>query len=157
MLMKYPAILALMVLLMHCYSCDPDMVYDRFEQLEQGTWTWNENPEFEADVGDTISMFNIYVQVRHTTEYPMSNLYMFMHIKSPEGQYLKDTINMILAAPDGRWTGRGNGNIRELMLLYRKQTRFRVPGTYVFSLEQAMRQEELPVTDVGIRIERSNP
>lgn len=155
--MRRPLILTLMVLLMHLSSCDSAMVYDRFKQPELGLWTWDDALEFKADIRDTISLYNIYLQVRHTTEYPMSNLFIFMHIKSPEGQQLKDTINMILAAPDGRWTGRGNGNIRELMLLYREQTRFRVPGTYTFTLEQAMRQEELPVTDVGIRIERSNP
>jgi len=155
--MKYPFILALTVLFLHLHSCDSAMVYDRFEQLDHGMWTWKDPLDFKADINDTISLHNIYLQVRHTTDYPMSNLYMFVQIISPEGQTLKDTINMILAAPDGKWTGRGNGNIRELMLLYKKQSRFRVPGTYVFTLEQAMRQEELPVTDVGIRIERSNP
>ena len=155
--MRYTIILAFMVLLLHFHSCDSDMVYDQFEELDQGMWTWNDALEFEAEISDTLSLHNIYLQVRHTTEYPMSNLYMFVHVKSPTGQHMKDTINMILAAPDGKWTGKGNGNIRELMLLYRKQTKFRVPGTYIFTLEQAMRQETLPVTDLGVRIERINP
>ena len=138
-------------------SCDPERVYDQYTQIENGTWRWQDAREFEVDVKDTVSLNNIYIQVRHSVEYPMSNLYMFVHIKSPTGQQLSDTVNMILAAPDGRWNGKGNGNIRELMLLYRKQTKFRVPGTYVFTLEHAMRSEELPVTDVGVRIEHSNP
>lgn len=155
--MRFPYILPVAVLLLHCHSCDPDMVYDQFRQPEQGVWTWNDALEFEADIQDTLSLHDIYLQLRHTTEYPMSNLYMFVHIKSPTGQILSDTVNMILAAPDGKWIGRGNGNIRELMLLYRKQILFRVPGPYTITLEQAMRREELPVSDVGVRIERSNP
>ena len=155
--MRFPITVVFMVLLLHLHSCDPDMVYDQFVELDQGMWTWNDALEFEAEISDTLSLHNIYLQVRHTTEYPMSNLYMFVHVKSPTGQHMKDTINMILAAPDGKWTGKGNGNIREIMLLYRKQTKFRVPGTYIFTLEQAMRQEALPVTDLGVRIERSNP
>ena len=146
-----------MVLLLHTRSCDPGMVYDQYESTDQGMWSWNDAMEFRADIRDTVSMHNIYLQVRHTVEYPLSNLYMFVHIKGPAGQHLTDTINMILAEPSGEWTGKGNGNIRELMLLYRKQTQFRIPGTYVFTLEQAMRQEELQVCDLGIRIERSNP
>ena len=118
--MRNPLILAVLVLLLHCFSCDPGMVYDQFERVEQGMWTWQDAKEFEADISDTVSMHNIYLQVRHTTEYPMSNLYMFVHILSPAGQQLTDTVNMILAAPDGKWTGKGNGNLRELMLLYRK-------------------------------------
>jgi gliding motility-associated lipoprotein GldH len=133
------------------------MVYDAYKPTENGMWSWRDAMEFRADISDTVSLHNIYIQVRHTVEYPMSNLYMFVHVKSPSGQYLKDTINMVLAAPDGKWTGRGNGNIRELMFLYRKQSIFRIPGTYVFTLEQAMREPELPVTDLGVRIEKVNP
>jgi len=138
-------------------SCDSRMVYDKFETTEHGKWSWNDVKEFRPEITDTVSMYNIYLQVRHTVDYPMSNLYMFVHVKSPTGQQMTDTVNMVLAVPDGRWLGKGNGNIRELMLLYRKQTRFRIPGTYVFTLEQAMRQSELPVTDLGVRIERINP
>jgi gliding motility-associated lipoprotein GldH len=155
--MRILYIVPFVLFLLHFHACDRAMVYDQFIQPDQGVWTWNDALEFEADIQDTLSLHNIYLQVRHTTEYPLSNLYMFVHIKSPTGQQLSDTVNMILAAPDGRWSGRGNGNIRELMLLYRKQTMFRVPGTYVITLEQAMRREALPVTDVGVRIERSNP
>ena len=155
--MRYSYILALTVLLLYLRSCDPDMVYDHYETTEGGMWSWQDAKEFKADISDTLSIFNIYLQVRHTVEYPMSNLYMFVHVTAPSGQQLTDTVNMVLAEPDGKWTGKGNSHMRELMLLYKKQTRFRVPGTYVFTLEQAMRQEELPVTDLGVRIERVNP
>lgn len=155
--MRYPLIITVLLLLLHTVSCDSGMVYDQYEPTEHGIWKWQNAMEFKVDISDTISLNNIYLQVRHTVEYPLSNLYMFVHIKSPSGQHMTDTINMILAAPDGNWTGKGNSNIRELMLLYRKQTQFRIPGTYVFTLEQAMRQPELPVTDLGIRVEVINP
>ena len=145
-----------MFLLILLVSCDKDMVYDEYVETKGG-WRWQDAREFKVDLSDTLSLHNIYVQVRHTVEYPMSNLYMFVHVKGPNGQHRKDTVNMILAEPSGEWTGRGSGKLRELQLLYRKQTQFRIPGTYVFTLEQAMRNPELPVTDLGIRIERINP
>lgn len=155
--MRYPLLITFALLLLHTVSCDSGTVYDQYEPTGNGMWRWQDAMEFSVDISDTISLNNIYLQVRHTVEYPLSNLYMFVHVKSPSGQHMTDTINMVLAAPDGKWTGKGNSNIRELLLLYRKQTQFRIPGTYVFTLEQAMRQPELPVTDLGIRIERINP
>ncbi len=155
--MRYPILVSVTLLLLQTLSCDSGMVYDQYERTDKGVWSWQDAMEFKADISDTLSMHNIYIQVRHTVDYPLSNLYMFVHVKSPSGEHLTDTINMVLAAPDGEWIGKGNGNIRELMLLYRRQTQFRIPGTYVFTLEQAMRQPELPVTDLGIRIERINP
>ena len=120
-------------------------------------WKWNDVAVFEMDVADTLSLHSIYLQVRHTTDYPMSNLYMFVNVKSPTGQFRRDTVNMILATPNGEWVGKGTGRLRELRLLYRSQTRFGIPGIYVFSIEQAMRKAELPVTDIGVRVERIIP
>jgi len=145
------------ILLLALISCDPDMVYDQYIHIENGMWSWVDAREFKVDISDTTSLHNIYLQVRHSVEYPLSNLYMFVHVKGPTGQHLKDTVNLILAAPDGQWTGSGTGKLRELQLLYRNQTQFGVSGTYTFTLEQGMRKPELPVTDLGIRIERAKP
>lgn len=138
-------------------SCDSSMVYDQYSRTKNGVWRWNDTREFEVDITDTTSLHNIYLQVRHTVDYPLSNLYMFVHVKGPSGQHLKDTANFLLATPDGSWTGKGTGNLRELRLLYRKHTQFRQAGIYTFTLEQGMRTSELPVTDIGVRIERINP
>jgi gliding motility-associated lipoprotein GldH len=137
-------------------ACDPHMVYDQYMTTD-GQWSWYDTGLFEAEVEDTLSLHNVYLQVRHTTDYPMSNLYMFVVLKGPSGQFMRDTVNMTLATPDGRWIGTGTGKYRELRLLYRKQIRFEEPGTYTVIMEQAMRKEKLPVTDVGVRIERVNP
>jgi gliding motility-associated lipoprotein GldH len=138
-------------------ACDPLMVYDHYMSTGDGSWRWSEVEVFDIDMTDTLSLHNVYLQVRHSVDYPMSNLYMFVEMKGPSGQYVRDTVNMILAADDGHWIGKGTGKLRELRLLYRKQVRFREQGTYTISLEQAMRKEELPVTDVGVRVERINP
>lgn len=146
-----------LILFLAIVSCDPNMVFDQYTHNENGLWGWVDAREFQVEISDTTSLHDIYLQVRHTVEYPLSNLYMFVYVKGPSGQILKDTVNLIIAAPDGRWTGKGYGNLRELQLLYRKQTQFRIPGIYTFTLEQGMRNPELPVTDLGVRIEKINP
>lgn len=146
-----PILLALLLA-----SCDPLMVYDQYQSMEDGLWGWKDVATFEVPVEDTLTLHNIYLQVRHSTDYPMSNLYMFVNLKGPGGQFRRDTVNLELAASDGRWYGRGNGKLRELRLLYRSHIRFGTPGSYTFYVEQAMRREELPVRDVGLRIEQIN-
>jgi gliding motility-associated lipoprotein GldH len=133
------------------------MVYDQYSSTEDGLWRWQDAKEFFVEITDTVSLNNIYLQVRHTVEYPLSNLYLFVHVKGPSGQFKKDTVNLVLANPDGKWIGRGTGNLRELRLLYRKHTKFSQQGTYTFTLEQGMRNPELPVTDLGVRVERIKP
>ncbi len=148
-------LLTLSILL--AFSCDPQMVYDQYMTTQNGEWKWNDVGVFEVDMADTVSLHNIYLQVRHSVDYPMSNLYMFVLLKGPSGQFVRDTVNMVLAAPDGQWIGNGQGKLRELRLLYRQQTRFSEQGIYTISVEQAMRNSELPVNNVGVRIERIKP
>ena len=150
-------VIGLFFFLILLIACDSEMVYDHYISSDNGMWKWNDVAVFEMDISDTTSLNDIYLQVRHSTDYPMSNLYMFVNVKGPGGQFRRDTVNMIFAGPDGKWKGSGSGHLRELRLLYRSQVRFAVPGTYNFSIEQAMRKAELPVTDVGLRIERNIP
>lgn len=138
------------------FSCNNNIVYDKFISTGDEGWTWNNPCEFSVDINDTTNLNNLYIQIRHTVDYPMSNLYVFVDVKGPSGQSLSDTVNFILAEQNGKWLGKGIGKLRELRFLYRKNTVFKDPGEYTFILEQGMRNQNLPVTDVGIRIEKVN-
>ncbi len=61
-------------------SCDPNMVYDHFEKTENGEWSWDDVKSFEVDMQDTVNAYNIFIDIRHTKEYPKSNLYVFLSI-----------------------------------------------------------------------------
>jgi len=138
-------------------SCDRGMIYDSFQQVRDDSWSWDDQVKFDVPISDTTDPFDIVVQLRHTTSYPLSNLYMFVHIEGPAGQEMTDTINFILAKKSGEWIGKGIGHLREIGYMYRKNITFPEAGEYRFSMEQAMRLEEVPVTEVGIRITKSNP
>lgn len=156
--MRRPALsMFILLLIFLTFSCDRGMVYDEYRHIEGEGWSWDEPVRFDVELADTTGEYNILIHLRHTTEYPMSNLYMFLDLSGPSGQTLRDTIQFILAEPDGRWIGSGNGKLREISFLYRERTRFPETGSYHFSLEQAMRVKTLPVNDIGLRIEKYIP
>ncbi len=138
-------------------ACDKGVVVDAYRHINNSVWTWDDVQNFAFEIDDIEAQHDILIQLRHTTDYPMSNLYLFVEVKGPSGQSLKDTINYILAEPSGKWIGKGNGHLRELRYLYREKTIFPEPGTYSISLEQAMREPKLPVSDIGVRIEKIIP
>lgn len=137
-------------------SCDSSMVYDDFKHIDGGSWKWDDTVDFSFTMEDTVSMHNMLVRLRHSTDYPLSNLYMFVHLEGPSGQTKTDTINFMLAENSGKWIGKGVGNIREIGYLYKKNIRFPEPGEYKVSIEQAMRLPEVPVSEVGLRVEKNN-
>jgi gliding motility-associated lipoprotein GldH len=150
-------VITLLVLSLGLISCDRAMVYDDFQRIEDGSWAWDDPAEFNFSISDTSGFHDILIHLRHSTEYPMSNLYLFVHVTGPSGQELSDTLQMLLAENSGEWIGRGVGNLREIGYLYRKNTMFPEPGEYSISIEQAMRLPELPVSGVGVRISKANP
>ncbi len=138
-------------------SCEPAMVFDEYIHIDNGSWRWEDPADFAVEINDTSDFHNILVQLRHSTDYPLSNLYMFIHVSGPNGQSMTDTINFILAENSGKWIGKGIGNLREISYLYKKNTMFPEPGEYKVSIEQAMRLPEVPVKEIGLRIEKIKP
>ncbi|MCF8225835.1 MAG: gliding motility lipoprotein GldH [Bacteroidales bacterium] len=157
MIGRIPGFLILPALLFFPVSCDRNMVYDEFHVIENASWHWDDQLEFSFDMHDTIHLHNIFIRLRHTTDYPLSNLYMFIDVRGPSGQSMRDTVNFVVAEKSGRWIGSGVGNIREIDYLYRKNAIFPDTGTYKIFVEQAMRVPELPVQQLGIRVEQAEP
>ena len=138
-------------------SCDPNRVYEKNIKIPDGIWHRDNVVRFELRIEDTISSHNLYVNIRNTSFYPMSNLYLFIRTTAPSGHSVKDTVEVILADDRGKWLGSGLGDIWDLQQLYKQNVRFAQQGEYRFEFEQAMRAEKLPfILDVGLRVEKSD-
>lgn len=137
-------------------SCDPNRLFEKNIRIPDGIWDKNNHVRFEVVVEDTISPHNLYINVRNTGMYPVSNLYLFVTTIAPSGHAIKDTVQVILADERGKWLGKGLGDIWDNQRLYKEQVRFAQKGKYIFEYEQAMRLEKLPfILDVGLRVEKA--
>jgi len=137
-------------------SCDPNRMFEKNIRIPDGIWDRNNPVRFEVVVEDTITPHNLYINVRNTGMYPVSNLYLFVTTIAPSGHTIKDTVQVILADERGKWLGTGLGDIWDNQKLYKEQVRFAQKGEYIFEYEQAMRLEKLPfILDVGLRVEKA--
>jgi len=140
------------VLMLLLGACRSNGLYDQSMRID-GRWWKNKAEQFEASVQDSLQLYDFYLNVRHNTSYRYSNLYLFLQTRFPNGNISRDTIEIVLANAEGKWLGKGWGDVREDHVLLRKQLRFPLKGTYVFSIWQAMRQDTLNgIQDVGIQI-----
>ena len=150
-------IFVLIVVLAGLNSCDPNMVYDHLEKTKNQNWNAKDIKHFEVDIQDSLNYHNVYVNIRHTKDYPKSNLYLFVTITGPNENEIRDTIDIPIANKHGKWFGSGFGEIKFVRKKIKKQVIFAHKGKYFFDIEQGMRLEEVPVTDIGLRIEKFNP
>ncbi len=137
-------------------SCDSHRVFEENKTIREYNWDYNLPLTFTVAITDTASSHDMYLNIRNAGYYGFSNLFLFVNTIIPGGETLRDTVEITLAAPDGRWLGDGLGDIYDNRYLFRKGFKFPKAGNYRFELIQAMRVNPLPgIMDAGIRIEKS--
>jgi gliding motility-associated lipoprotein GldH len=138
-------------------GCDKTLIYEENVPIQDEVWKVDAPITFAVEVSDTISPCNFYLNVRHGDAYPFSNLFVFLNTRFPNGKFARDTVELMLQSPEGKWTGSGLGDMFDNQILFKRGLRFPLKGTYVFKLEQAMRTPELPmIKEMGLRIEKSD-
>ncbi|MDO4224922.1 MAG: gliding motility lipoprotein GldH [Bergeyella zoohelcum] len=123
-----------------------------------GNWEKNNIQKFQFEVKDTHTPKNIIFVVRNNNDYPFTNLRVFGKIyKKGTKPTTTDTLNYILAKPNGGWLGKGFGDTKEILFQYKTGTALE-QGQYVVEVQQAMRKDTLVgIEDIGIKIELAKP
>ena len=146
---------SLFVLVFLVNACDKAVFYNETVHLKNDDWKATDTLFYSFYSKDTLTSYNFYFEVRNTTDYDLQNLYLFITAYYPGNSYSRDTAECILAAPDGKWYGKGMGKHKDNRFLFRKGVRFRKPGNYTVAVNQAMRKETLKgISDIGILIKK---
>ena len=135
-------------------SCDGNRIFEENHTVGDGGWAMEDVKTFNIPITDTMSALNIYVNLCTSTDYPYSNIYLFMESSYPNGYNDLDTLDLILAQKDGQWLGENSGTVIENRFMIASGGRFPTAGDYVFKIQHAMQDAVLPeVIDVGMRVE----
>ena len=136
-------------------SCDSKRFYEENIRIEKGIWNSKEKARFIVAIYDIQRPYTFYINLRNSTDYPYSNLFLFLKTIFPDGKTALDTIECQLAEYDGKWRGSGISSVKFNHFLFQKGIKFPQKGKYIFEVEQAMRIPDLPgISDVGIRLEK---
>jgi len=152
MIKKVSWILLIMPLAL-TFSCDSNRIYEENFSVADNVWNVEDVKTFTFNMEDTLSALDLYINLRTTGDYPYSNIYLFLYSQYPNGYSDKDTLEFILAEPDGKWLGEYSGSIVENQILIARGGRFQYPGDYTFKIQHAMTEDNLPeIVDVGFRV-----
>lgn len=144
------------VILFFAASCTKNNVYENNKLISLLNWKASDTLSYKITVTDTSYLYNIYINVRHTEDYPYKNIWLMIYTTFPGGKTLSKRTELDLADEDGKWYGQGVNNIWDDRILLQNDAYFNTKGQYSFALEQDMRQDPLPgIMAVGIRIENT--
>ncbi|NCP89390.1 MAG: gliding motility lipoprotein GldH [Flavobacteriales bacterium] len=150
-------ILALMVLVV---SCDSKRVFDEYKTVPN-VWNKDSIMSFSIHPPDSIKPYNLFVNLRNTSQYKYSNIFLIVEMVFPHGKTIKDTLEYRMADPSGKFLGSGIMDVKENKLWYKENVIFNESGDYTVNIQHAMREngkvngvEALEgITDIGFRIE----
>ncbi len=136
-------------------ACNHNLVFEKYETIENHEWDKDSVLVFDIPVRDTFSNHNLYVNVRSDVNYNYSNLWLFINIEQPNGELLKEKYEITLADPSGKWLGTGFGGLKTREVIFRNNVFFPMSGDYKVTIQQGMREDVLEgISDIGIRIEK---
>ena len=119
-------------------SCQNENKKEVYHSFNNNTWNTDSIVSFEFDNIDTTSSHDLYLMVRHTTNFKFQNLFLFTNFENQQ-----DTLELFLSEKSGRWLGKGFGEIKELKIRIKENVNFKENQDQIFSVEQAMRYEDL--------------
>jgi len=139
-------------------SCNRKVVSEDYHHLKDSEWHQDSIMVFGFDIADSTKIFNLSLNVRNEGRYPYSNLWLFISIVNPSGKEHKDTVELTLANPAGKWLGSGLGDLYERKYPYKQNVFFPEKGNYTVKVRQGMRTENeilKGIHDFGICLEKA--
>ena len=136
-------------------GCDPNRVFEQNTDFANYSWDVQQKPAFTFAIADTAGRYDVYFNVRHASAYGFYNLYLKATLTGPAGPVGPPLLHQLLLMDPktGEPKGSGTGDIYDMQLLALPNQRFARPGNYTLTLEQYMRQDQLPgLMAVGVRV-----
>lgn len=155
LLKKANRVLGLMLVITLMASCNRNVVYKSYQEIPDMIWNTDYQTKFDFEIIDTTSFYEVDILVRNASVYPSSNIWLFIHQVSPDGNIKTDTLECILADETGKWLGDGMGDIWDNDIPWRVNYKFDNSGKYTYLIEHEMRTHLLPgIMDIGLLIKK---
>ncbi len=136
-------------------SCDSKVYYTAERDVDESGWNMNDRLNFDVDVEDTLQIFDFYIDVRNSVQYPKANTFFFINTTFPDGSVAYDTLECPLADVEGHWYGKRTGRYVDSRFVFRRHVIFPRSGRYHFELWHGMRDTNVTgLKSVGLRIEK---
>ena len=142
---------ALLLLALFLSACRGNELYNSYTAIEADGWKMYDAKAFAIDIPATGS-YDVELFVRHNSQYPYRNLWLFIDHTTPHGVTTTDTINIAMADAYGQWNGGGWGTAYQI-----KQTlHLQHPldsGSHTIKISHAMREYQLRgINNIGVTI-----
>lgn len=137
-------------------SCGDNYVYEKQYVIQNGAWGYGDTLDFDFEIQDTTSIYNLYLEVAHNKDYSFQNLYTTIHTKFPGGELLDEVLSLELAGKGGNWLGDCGKEACSLKIPIQQNAYFNANGAYKITLKQHMRKNPIEgINSISFLLEKT--
>ena len=134
-------------------ACGEQPLYEKVYSFEGKEWKQEVKPEYKVKIDNIANEYDFTLSLRTTTDYPYSDLWVFMKTVAPDGTTAREPFKIQITNADGSWIGNKTGTIVETPLYFRRR-KLPIKGEYTFTIEQGITESVVTeVLDLGFRVE----
>ncbi|MFZ4399125.1 MAG: gliding motility lipoprotein GldH [Bacteroidales bacterium] len=137
-------------------ACSKGKIFEKHHEFENYTWNRFKPVFFEVPVKNTEKEYNVYLTLRHITQYPYDDLRVNLTIYSPSGDERTTMHTFLIKDKEGKFLGEGAGDLWDIKLLAKGKLMFNKEGTYKFQIDNLMDYYDIAgLMDIGLIVEKA--
>ncbi|HOX83345.1 MAG TPA: gliding motility lipoprotein GldH [Chryseolinea sp.] len=145
-------------LLFFLAGCDSNRVYEQYHDFDNSFWAVSETPEFEFTIDQSGEKYNLYCNIRNSSDYPNARFFFTYYFQDSAGTVLQKELRteLLFDSKTGKPFGSsGVGDIYDHQFNILENYQFSHPGKFKVKFEQFTRTDTLPgILAVGLRVEK---
>jgi gliding motility-associated lipoprotein GldH len=135
-------------------SCGPDYIVNQSYEISNSTWTYGDTLNFEIEVKDSLKIYNLFLDIEHSTDFYFHNMYVQIHTAFPSGKRISEQVSIELANKAGTWFGNCNEDWCTISIPIQSGAYFDAIGKHTITLEQYTRKDSLPgIRSIAFKVE----
>ncbi len=124
-------------------GCQPAPYYSTDLIIENGNWSQAEELVGTFEIVDTISRYDLYLDLDHSTDYRYENIYLQIETQFPHKAAVTQVLPIDIANKKGQWYGKCGSKSCKLRVVLRDKTKFDALGSYQIKISQHSREGQL--------------
>jgi len=138
-------------------SCGGNRIYEENVDFKNRIWQADSLGEFVFRVEDSTATYNLYFNIRNTTNYPFHNMYINYNLADSSGNVIAEELvnKNLFAEKTGEPLGDGIGGIFSHQFALLTGYEFPHRGPFQLQIQQYMRLDSLPgVVSLGVKVSK---
>lgn len=122
-------------------ACNDGIIYEENKEIPNSSFNKGTELLYEFDISDTVSRYDVLLNVNHSQEYSYQNLYVKIKTVFPDAKSIEDIVSLELSKSGTEWQGKCSGDDCTVPIVLVENTKFKTPGKYKISISQYGRTE----------------